>query len=218
MGELRDITNLVRALVDDIPEATYTDDVLLPLVNSIHRDVQSRLAENGVTTQVDHVELALAANATEITSSSTPALPSDFIVPFRMWEKPTVGSDKFKEMIKWTNGLPDLDQGQDLKIWEWLDGVIALIGSTRAITVKIRYEKELADLSIIPPGNSIKIRGAVDALAYGTAHLINPKGQPAKNTNTFASMYEEKMHQLINRNIRPEQRRSRRRKPYGWPK
>lgn len=208
MKTVRDVCILARSILKDVPGRLYADDVLLPYINLVYGDIQSKLAENGIKNLVEDVELTLTATETELSPSSTPALPDELIVPWILWEKPAGSSERFIEMAE-RGPLPDFEQGQNLRVWEWLDDRIVFIGATRNITVKIRFEQEIPDLTLVGAGAEIRLRGVLSALAYGTAWH-------AASNSAHQSMYESELGQLINRLVRPTQRRSRRRRPFGY--
>jgi hypothetical protein len=98
----------------------------------------------------------------------------------------------------------NVQPGSFLQLWEWREDKINLIGATQSITVRVRYEKILPILTL--GTDPIQIRAATDALGFATAALaIDLLG-------TAQTAIEE----LINRYIRPEQTKGRRRKPYGY--
>jgi len=145
--------------------------------------------------------------ATQVTATTD--LPTDLIVPLRLWEKKQGSTNKFVAMRKKVNGLPDVDQGERLGWWEWIDNKLEFIGSTEAKTLKIQYEKRLPDLGYRSPDNNVMIRGGENALAAGGAMLA-----PGK-MKEFSTLYINQLNMLIQINVKPEQRAKRRRRPYG---
>lgn len=205
------VHNLCRSLLDDIPGNIWSDDVLLPLTDATYRELQERLAENGITTMAANIEFDVPADTTVLNASSSPALPGELIVPHRMWELPAGSTARYIQVTKAHEQLPDLEPTQDLRYWDWLDGEIHLIGATRIVPVRLRYEHELPALELLGTGSEIKIRGALNALAYGTAAKA-----PGGKTKNLGTATEREINSLIARHIRPEQRRARRRIPYGF--
>lgn len=187
---VQNITELIRALLNDVPGAVWTDDVLLPFVNSVYRIFKRRLRERGAPTSTADAALAVGAGVTELDADSTPALPGDFISPIKLWEKAAGG--KFVEMGRVRYGLPDVAQQATLGLWEWVDNKIKFIGSTDALTVKIRYEKELTDLALIAPDNEVELHDAIDAMAHGAAAMAaRSRGAQALAKDLLAVLDEE---------------------------
>lgn len=219
MADTSAIQTLARAYLNDADVAAgdvFLDAVLLPFVQSAYRDLQRRLAENGVSVLIFETDLDLATNVTVIDSGSTPALPTGFIVPHSLREKPTSGSNKFQAMAKHVNGMPDIDPVDFLRIWEWRQGGIQMIGANTLVTVKVRYEKQLTDLTQSGNDATIQINGAEEALALRTALFAARSRGSRAGSSDLMQEYLSEVVRMVRRNRKPEQRRSRRRKPYGW--
>jgi hypothetical protein len=218
-----DALNLARALVNDSSAAVFTDALLLPFLNSAYRGLQRELAENGVSVLAEQQDLALATDPTsgitpaEISDTSSPQLPTDCLVPHMLWERATAATtDVFVPMEKFTSGgsMLNLQPSGYLRLWEWREDKINLIGATQAVTVRIRYEKVLPALTL--GTDPVQIRSATDPLAFATAALAaRSRGARALALDLLgaAQMSTEKM---IERYIRPEQGKQRRRKPYSY--
>ena len=215
--------NLARALVNDSGGAVFTDELLMPLLNSAYRGLQRELAENGVSVLAEQQDLSLAPDPVsgvtpaEISDVSTPQLPTDCLVPHMLWERAAANTaDVFIPMEKFTSGggMLNLQPGSYLRLWEWREDKINLIGATQGITVRIRYEKLLPALTL--GTDPVQIRSATDPMAFATAALAaRSRGARALAQDLLgaAQMATEK---LIERYVRPEQGQGRRRKPYGY--
>lgn len=216
-GQAEDALNLTRALVNDSAASVFTDAVLMPLLNSAYRALQRQLAEAGVSVLVSQVDLDLAvANGVTpavISDISDPQLPVDLLVPHQLWEQQTGTCDLFVPMEKITSGLPNFQPSTYLRMWEWREDQINLIGATSNITVRLRYEKVLPQLVL--GTDPILIRAANDALAYATAALAGrARGSRALAADMQAAAYQA-TNDLVERYVRPEQFKGRRRRPYG---
>ena len=118
-------------------------------------------------------------------------------------------------MEKFTSGgsLLNLQPSTYLRLWEWREDEINLIGATQGATVRIRYEKVLPQLTL--GTDPVQIRSATDPLAFATGALAaRSRGARALAQDLLgtAQMATEK---LIERYIRPEQFKARRRRPYS---
>ena len=114
----------------------------------------------------------------------------------------------------WTGGMPNLDPCSYLRIWEWREDKINLIGATQAITVRLRYEKTLP--ALVLGTDPVQIRSSTDALAYATAAIAaRSRGARALAQDMMMSA-QQAIEKLIERYVRPEQFKARRRKPYGY--
>jgi hypothetical protein len=216
-GHAEDALNLTRALVNDSAASVFTDAVLMPLLNSAYRGLQRQLAEAGVSVLVSQIDLDLPLTSgvtqTEISDESDPQLPTDLLAPHQLWEQQTGSSDIFVPMEKITGGLPNFQPMTYLRMWEWREDQINLIGATSEITVRLRYEKVLPQLVL--GTDPIMIRASNDALAYATSALAaRARGARALAADMQAAAYQA-TSDLVERYIRPEQFKGRRRKPYG---
>jgi len=147
------ITALVRSLLNDAAGNLFTDTLLLPYVNSAYRKVQRALAniESG-TFLTDNVLLIVPAVAAadpslqvSITDATAPPnqLPTDLLVPMKLWERASGSSDDFIEMTDLTGhgGLPSEPQTQMLRYWEWRADGLYFLGATQDTQIRLRYQK-----------------------------------------------------------------------------
>ncbi len=222
-SQAEDALTLARALVNDTSSAVFTDTLLMPLLNSAYRGLQRELAENGVSVLMEQQDVELDQNVltgvtnTEISDVSSPQLPTDCLMPHVLWERATANSgDVFVPMEKFTSGggMLNLQPSCYLRLWEWREDKINLIGATQSITVRVRYEKVLPTLTL--GTDPVQIRSATDALGYATAALAaRSRGARALAVDLLGAA-QTAIENLINRYIRPEQTTGRRRKPYGY--
>jgi hypothetical protein len=222
-SQAEEALTLARALVNDTSGAVFTDTVLMPLLNSAYRGLQRELAENGVSVLMEQQDLELDQNDstgvtnTEISDVSSPQLPTDCLMPHVLWERATANAgDVFVPMEKFTSGggMLNLQPSTYLRLWEWREDKINLIGATQSITVRVRYEKVLPSLTL--GTDPVQIRSATDALGYATAALAaRSRGARALAVDLLGAA-QTAIENLINRYIRPEQTTGRRRKPYGY--
>jgi hypothetical protein len=222
-SQAEDALNLARSLVNDTAGAVFTDTLLMPLLNSAYRGLQRELAEVGVSVLVEQQDLDLelgpttGVTPTEISDTSSPQLPTDCMCPHMLWERATANTtDVFVPMEKFTSGgsMLNLQPSTYLRLWEWREDKINLIGATQAITVRIRYEKALPELTL--GTDPIQIRAATDPLAFATAALAaRSRGARALAQDLFGAA-ELATENLIERYVRPEQVKGRRRMPYSY--
>jgi hypothetical protein len=221
-SQAEDALNLARALMNDTAAAVFTDTLLMPLLNSAYRALQRELAENGVSVLIEQQDIDLELDPTtgvtniEISDASDPQLPSDCLMPHMLWERATANTtDVFVPMEKFTSGgsMLNLQPSTYLRLWEWREDKVNLIGATQAITVRIRYEKVLPELTL--GTDPIQIRASTDPLAFATAALAaRSRGARALAQDLLATA-QMATENLIERYVRPEQLKGRRRRPYG---
>ena len=196
---------------------------VMPLLNSGYRGLQRELAENGVSVLAEQQDLDLATDPTsgvtptEISDVSSPQLPTDCMAPHMLWERATASTtDVFVPMEKFTSGgsMLNLQPSTYLRLWEWREDKINLIGATQGITVRIRYEKILPELTL--GTDPVQIRASTDPLAFATAALAARSRGARALAQDLMGAAQMATENLIDRYVRPEQVKGRRRMPYSY--
>jgi hypothetical protein len=224
-AQAEDSLTLARALMNDAAGAVFTDALLLPLLNSAYRGLQRELAEAGVSVLVEQQDIELDVNtstgvtSTELSDVSSPQLPTDCLMPHMLWERAAANTTStFVPMEKFLSGggMLNIQPSSFLRLWEWREDKINLVGATQAVTVRIRYEKVLPQITA--GTDPVLIRSASDALGFATAALAaRSRGARALAADLLGTA-QAAAENLIQRYIRPEQIQSRRRRPYGRPR
>jgi hypothetical protein len=222
-SQAEDALTLARALLNDSAGAVFTDALLMPLLNSAYRGLQRELAENGVSVLTEQQDIELDVNSgtgvtnTELSDVSSPQLPTNCLAPHMLWERVAANtSDVFVPMEKFMSGgsMLNLQPGTYLRLWEWREDKINLIGATQSITVRLRYERVLPQLVL--GTDPVQIRSATDPLAFATAALAaRSRGARALAQDLLATA-QMGTENLIERYVRPEQAKGRRRMPYSY--
>lgn len=222
-SQAEEALSLARALLNDSASAVFTDALLMPLLNSAYRGLQRELSENGVSVLTEQQDIELDVDPstgvtnTELSDVSSPQLPTDCLAPHMLWERATANtSDVFVPMEKFTSGgsMLNLQPSSYLRLWEWREDKINLIGATQSITVRLRYERVLPELVL--GTDPVQIRSATDPLAFATAALAaRSRGARALAQDLLATA-QMGTETLIERYVRPEQTKGRRRMPYSY--
>jgi len=221
-SQAEDALTLARALLNDSAAAVFTDTLLMPFLNSAYRGLQRELAENGVSVLAEQQDIALSVDPTtgvtptELSDTSSPQLPTDCLAPHMLWERATANtSDVFIPMEKFMSGgsMLNLQPSTYLRLWEWREDKINLIGATQSITVRIRYEKILPLLTL--GTDPVQIRSATDPLGFATAALAARSRGARALAQDLLGTAQMAVENLIERYVRPEQTKGRRRMPYS---
>jgi len=218
------ITALVRSLLNDAAGNLFSDAVLLPYANSAYRKVQRELANiQSGTFLTDNVLLVVPAVAqvdasaqVSITDATAPPnqLPTDLLVPAKLWERASGSSDDFMEMTDLTDhdGLPSEPQGQTLRYWEWRADGLYFLGATQDTQIRLRYQKSFPDLT--DATSPVLIRNAQEAIAYAAAAMAGAaRGAPQAERWDVAAT--DALEDLIVRAAQREQQTGRRRRPFS---
>jgi hypothetical protein len=218
------ITSLVRSLLNDAQGNLFTDTLLLPYLNSAYRKAQRLIANAGgggfiqddvllVVTAVSAADPSLQVSISDATAPPN-QLPTDLLVPLKLWERANLSSDDFVEMSDLTRhgGLPSREQGLTLSCWEWRADGLYFLGATQDTQIRLRYSKSYPDFT---DGTSpVLIRNAQEALGYATAALAAwSRGSPlAEKWDDAAG---DALEDLVVAAVRREQQSARRRRPFS---
>jgi hypothetical protein len=218
------ITSLVRSLLNDAQGNLFTDSVLLPYANSAYRKVQRALGNTGaggflsddtllVVTAVVATDTSLQVSLTDATAPPN-QLPTDLLVPLKLWERPNGSTDDFTEMVDLTRhgGLPSREQDTTLSVWEWRADGIYFLGATTDTQIRLRYLKAYPDFT--DATSPVLIRNSQEAIAYATAALAGwARGSPLAEKWDDAAA--DALEDLLSQAVRREQQTSRRRRPFS---
>ena len=218
------ITSLVRSLLNDAQGNLFTDAVLLPYANSAYRKLQRAIGNAGgggfiqddvllLVTAVPQMDTSLQVSITDATAPPN-QLPTDLLVPVKIWERPDGSTDDFLEMVDLTQhgGLPSRVQDVTLSIWEWRADGLYFLGATQDTQIRLRYLKAYPDFT--DATSPVLVRNAQEALAYAAAALAAwSRGSPlaAKWDDAASDAIED----LIVATVKREQQSQRRRRPFS---
>lgn len=218
------ITSLVRSLLNDAQGNLFTDAVLLPYLNSAYRKVQRAIGNAGgggfiqddallVVTAVSQTDASLQVSISDATAPPN-QLPTDLLVPLKLWERPSGSTQEFDEMVDLTRhgGLPSRVQGMTLSVWERRVDGLWFLGATQDTQIRLRYLKAYPDFT--DATSPVLVRNAQEALAYATAAgAAWSRGSPlAERWDDAAG---DAIEDLLVAAIRREQQSARRRRPFS---
>lgn len=220
------ITSLARSLLNDAPGNWATDTVLLPYLNSAYRSTQRKIANAGgagfITDDTLIVIPAVPAAQQDpgtvvvLNDASAPPnqLPTNLLVPLKLFERPNLSNADFSDMVDLTNhgGLPSRLQGATLDVWEWRTDGIYFIGATQDTQIRLRYQAAFPDFA--GAGDVVLIRGAQECLAQGTAAFAGfARGSPL--ADKMEGLFNDSVEDVILENVRTNQVSPTRRRAYG---
>jgi hypothetical protein len=234
-GTAEGVLNAARALVGDARIAagdvlTDSAPIAFRYLNTAYHHVQFELAVNGIETFIkEAILLNVPAVATEdasvqvvindtgtnngTQSFQSPQLPTDLLVPLRLWERQNGSSESFIPMNQPKDGLRSALQTNRLMVWEWRYDGIYLVGSLQANDLRLRYEAVLNDL--VATTDPVLIRGAQNVLAFLVAEQFSTaRGSPV--AASFGQAAQRALEQMFLRASRRQQRTPHRRRPYSW--
>lgn len=188
-----------------------TNAVLLPLANKAYRQVQNRLMQAGSKTATNDVILspAMAAGQMQLSDSSLPQLPPDFLAPREVFER-IAGQPYFGNPMRPVDALPNGPQAAFNGAFSWYNDCINFVGALNSLDIRLRY---FCGFPALADGNSqIAIRGGLDPVASYTAMLAGNSRNPGSGAQ-FEAMFERDMAMLLNMQAHARQYKVGRRRP-----
>lgn len=145
--------------------------------------------------------------------ANIPQLPTDLVLPLRLWERQS-GTPNFTgpPMNQPNGGLTQQTQQQFLRDWEWINDGLRFRGATQSQDVKIRYEKHLQNLAAVT--DPVPIRGVGNAAAYFGA-VVFAESRGGAIAPEFKATAMEEIFLLQQVSARRRQRKQVRRQPYS---
>lgn len=169
---LSTVTAKTRALLGDLDAQLYKDSFLVTYVGMAQSQLDAFLASKGVARYRKEALLTVPAGTTELTLTTTPALPADFVHAVVLHERPS-GSTKASDWVgmrRVKDDLPNLEAGETLGLWNEQGGAIRFVGATTARQIQLDYMCVPAEVAL--PGDTLPMANSAEALAYLTAFLV----------------------------------------------
>lgn len=220
---LNDATNGISGdlLASDQPYAAV-------LLNSAFRKLQDRLMNAGVEVLVrDAIIPSVPVAATDDPSVETflnwngywdgaalidhPTLPFDMVIPLKVWER-HAGTAEFFIPVDPREGVPETQQVDRFRFYEWKGDRICFRGATQVNDLKIRYLAYFAELDIAD-ATPIPILRSARAIAYLMSSEFT-RARGGSTADNFHALAEEEINTMTLRTTRRKQELSYRRRRY----
>lgn len=207
-----EIMDAAAAILNDPSKNTYTYAAQLPYLRLAVRNLEGKLIVNGLPLfQEVSANIDYTANATTIT------LPSDLFLPIRIFEadRDTTDDNSWKLLSETTwdvNAEPDT---RVLTKWNWREGQIYFLPAAQNREVRLHYIKSTIG-TITDQTTDVAINRATNTLAFKTAEYISRyvKNNPSRADACKSDGFEEEDN-LIGAEVKNNQHKVARRKPYG---
>jgi len=215
MGDtIEALASYIRFVSDD-REGNWSELAeMLPPINAGWREFQRRMILKGSPIFKKTVEIDIpAVTGTRLDSTTTPALPADFMFPYFIEEKVTGTSDEWIETRE--RQVPaGVIQTLYLNSWSWQDNGINFLGATRPITIRLLYGKSLP--SFEAEDDEIPIPLAVDAIAWCVLYDVAlAKGATDSYRDRCSKMADECIETLGSLHVKREQWMTQRRRAHS---
>jgi hypothetical protein len=210
MAKAFDALRSARAYLNDINGVTWSDSILMPLLQEAHGELQQELELNNTSNlKIQSNRILVPALTTDLGGN----LPSNIINPISILEG-DVGVDiEFFEELEKVTFIPAVDPDTWLRFWAWIGENIVFLGATADREIIIRYEGGIStptklndSLGVIFAERYIGPR--VAALAYSTA---------GKDNQYLLDLANAALYKIL-KNITNNDQRPVRRRGYRSPK
>lgn len=190
-----------------------TDAVLVPLANAAYRKLQRRMLNAGSkSTSTEVIFTNVAIGLTQLSDTSTPQLPVDFLAPRQLFERVTgsgTGLIGFTEVHP-VDVLPNTPQSGLNGVFAWWGDTLNFLGATSALDIRMRYF--IGNPAISDATSVLTVRGALDPIAAWTAFLA-ASSRGANNASMFVTLFEDSMKEVLTLQVHARQYVVARRRP-----
>ena len=173
-----------RTYLNDINGVTWTDSVLMPILQEAHRELVQELDLNGVGVLKQQTSpILVPAGSLDLGNNQ----PYNILEPISMLERdPGEDPEFFINMVQ-VNFLPEVDPSQDLGYWSFNQQVIAFVGATQDKEVILRFKGWIPT-----PGLTTDQIGVISGARFLGARIAaiacDTVGRESKRLHELASM------------------------------
>lgn len=234
------VLNRIRMILDDSEVQggdvlTDTAPFTFDLLNGAFERVQIELAVRGVETLMKYFWLIGLPAVTQLDPearlivddtgcnivypngignvfSLMPQLPTNLVLPVKLWERPTNTNDFSATMAQRNEGLANMQQQEWLCDWEWRNDGLYFRGALQSQDVKILAEAALQQLQATT--DPVPIRGVTNAAAYFAAKIFT-ESRGGAIAPTHKATAQEEIDLLCMKSARRKQHKQVRRRPWS---
>lgn len=204
------LTRAIATVINVPGSRQFNDPEIKEFINRALGWAQIRMRSSPVKDLRMEANVTLAQGDTSLAVGVVNELPSNFIIPIRLWEKQ---NGKWKEMAQSPDHLPiNATPQEQLLWWEWRQGCLKFAGATQAIDLKIQYRGSIPEVTV--PIDTIPING-LDEVIIAKACAIGGVIGGLAQAQYWESTASELLDRFIQTNMKPYQavgfRRKRRR-------
>lgn len=130
--------NTARMLLNDVNEQLWTDNVLAPMMNQAHLELQAKLKSRASPVMKGFADLVVTAYTFEL-----PDIPADLTSPINIWERPDGSTGDFQPMTE-TDVLPLIyPTSTNLVWWCWFQENILFSGAALNTEILLNYWRSI---------------------------------------------------------------------------
>lgn len=189
----------------------FNDPEIKEFINRGVGWAQNRIRSSPLRDLRFEADVTVTAGTTSLSVGGVaPALPSNFAIPIRLWEKQ---EGKWKEMTTVGDHLPvNAVPKESLLWWSWEGGKIRFIGATQNIDVRIHYRGTIPEVTI--PLDTLSVNG-LDEIIIAKASAVGSVIGKLEQAQYWEATASELLDRFIQTGLKPLQstgfRRKRRR-------
>jgi len=231
------ILNLTRAYINDMTQSQAgnvlndSQPYTFIYLNGGYRYIQKKLWNSGIRSPIKEqillnvtpVPATALDPATQVfidyseyfdglNQNATPVLPTDMLMPQRIWERQHGTLQNYVPMVQAQDGLPSRSQTICLGVWEWRGDKIWMTGATQANDLRLRYQAFFPDVA--KSSDLILLTRCENALAWATAWEF-AKARGGAFADSCKQNADDELKEIRNENSRQQQRKNIRRVPYS---
>ena len=183
------------ALLNDVNKTSFTYVVQIPYLNIALKELRKHfeLSNLSITDQTNTTPIILAAAVTELSFTSTPALPANLVDIRKAWQRPTGSGQQYVPLPR-IDGLPMEMNGiaiNTLYGYVWEDQKMKFLPANVNTDIVLEYIQELFPIIALST-DTINCRNGDSYLAARTAALIakyvSEDDMRSQELNTTASI------------------------------
>lgn len=214
--QLSNVTDQVRALLNDEEATNWTDAKLRTKVIMSYEELESELLLAGIpiiqsASTIMNVPI-MNTDDDNFDLSTVTGYPTDMILPIWLKERQLGQMNRdFVDVIE-CDFIPNVDITFTLSYWAWIDGTILVRGCTNPTQVQLRYQRLLTipqlntDSIIVPLGQMF--------LAYRVASFCAESLGDATRADRWLNTAKMNLDRIMRMNIKQLQDTPAKRRPY----
>lgn len=199
---VEDILRRTSSLVNAAEGVSVSDQAIKPHVVGAHWAVINSLSSMGSTDLIYRTEFTIVASTSGVLIS--PSLPTNIIVPIRLWEKGAT-DDEWLDMQS-VDGLPNNRPIQSrLTFWDWRNQQLWLPEVDQDVLVRMDYRGGPIDLTM--PQDSVEVLGLSEPIAWQAAASMCSAMGDVNRATIFEKKAKDFLTLVATQNTRMRQQR-----------
>lgn len=167
----RDVLRTTAHLANTRMEIPMTDTQLLGFIRVAFEEIRLKLVERGHTGVRGEWDLTnVPAAMVILDATSTPPLPTDMVVPLRLWERIAGATNQWQPMLEVKDHLPPNASASDKRVWwEWREGALHFLAASGLTDIRIHGYSRLDNVNM--PLDVVGLPDLVNPISFKAASL-----------------------------------------------